>query len=172
MIMVKFKTIILKFNKKGEKTGWSYIEIPADIAQKIYPNNKKSFRVKGKLDNFAIEKTALLPMGEGAFILPMNGTIRKGIHKNHGAMVTVEMEIDKRPLKLNSDLLDCLADEPEGKKFFLSLAKSHQNYFSKWIESAKTDTTKAKRIAQTINAMCKKQNYGEMIRSNQKKNLA
>jgi len=166
--MVKFKTIILKFNKKGEKTGWSYIEIPADIAQKLCPENKKSFRVKGKLDNYKIEKVALLPMGEGSFILPMNASLRKGVRKNVGAMLNVEIEIDKRPLKLNQDLMDCLADEPAAKSFFTSLAKSHQNYFSKWIESAKTDETKAKRIAQTVDAMCKKQNFGEMMRENKK----
>lgn len=167
--MVKFKTIILKFDKKGEKTGWSYIEIPADIAQKLMPGNKKSFRIKGKLDNFPIEKTALLPVGEGAFILPLNAQLRKGIMKKHGAMLIVEIEVDKRALTINSDLMDCLADEPEAKKVFQSLAPSHQNYFSKWIESAKGEETRANRIALTVNAMLKKQNFGEMLRSHKKR---
>ena len=38
--MIKFTATILKFNEQGEKTGWTYIEIPADIAQQIKPNNK------------------------------------------------------------------------------------------------------------------------------------
>ena len=63
--MVKFTTAILKFDKKGEKTGWTYIVISADIARKLKPGNKKSFRVKGKLDHYSFAKTALLPMGEG-----------------------------------------------------------------------------------------------------------
>ena len=52
--MVTFKTIILKFGELGEKTGWTYISISIDIAQKLMPGNKKSFRVKGKLDEFKI----------------------------------------------------------------------------------------------------------------------
>lgn len=166
--MIRFKSLIQKFNKKGEKTGWSYIDIPADIAQKLSPGNKKSFRVKGKLDSFRIEKTSLLPMGDGNFILPINGSIRKGTGKRDGATLTIELEIDKKPIAIDTDFLDCLEEETEGKKFFLSLPKSHQNYFSKWIESAKTDTTKAKRIAMAINALCKKQGFAEMIRASKK----
>jgi hypothetical protein len=61
--MIEFKTIILQFGEQGEKTGWRYIEIPADIAQKLKPNNKKAFRVRGMLDSFIIEGFALMPMG-------------------------------------------------------------------------------------------------------------
>jgi hypothetical protein len=45
--MIKFTATLLKFDKQGEKTGWTYIEIPADLAQKLKPGNKKIFRVKG-----------------------------------------------------------------------------------------------------------------------------
>ena len=42
--MVCFSTIIKKFEEKGEKTGWTYIDIQAGIAQQLIPNNKKAFR--------------------------------------------------------------------------------------------------------------------------------
>ena len=71
--MIQFTTTIHKFEKQGEKTGWTYIEIPADIAQQIKPGNKKSFRVKGKLDNYKIAGVSLLPMGGGSFIMAING---------------------------------------------------------------------------------------------------
>ena len=44
--MIKFTATILKFDKQGEKTGWTYIIIPSEMAQQLYPGNKKSFRVK------------------------------------------------------------------------------------------------------------------------------
>ncbi len=37
-------------------------------------------------------------------------------------------------------------------------------------EAAKSEATKAKRIAMTITAMLKKQDFGTMIRENQQKN--
>ena len=163
--MITFTTIILKFAKKGEKTGWSYIEVPADVALKLKPGNKKSFRVKGKLDAYSFKGVALLPMGDSNFIMPLNATLRKGIRKKEGDMLKVLLEVDKSEIIFNPELMDCLADEPTALSFFKTLAKSHQHYFSKWIESAKTEPTKTKRIAQTVTAMLRKQSYGEMIRS-------
>ncbi|TAL59968.1 MAG: DUF1905 domain-containing protein, partial [Bacteroidetes bacterium] len=55
--MVKFTTVILRFDKKGEKTGWTYIAIPANVARKVKNGNKRSFRVKGKLNNYSFAKT-------------------------------------------------------------------------------------------------------------------
>jgi len=45
--MIQFIVTIHRFEKQGEKTGWTYIEIPVDIAEKLKPGSKKSFRVLG-----------------------------------------------------------------------------------------------------------------------------
>jgi uncharacterized protein YdeI (YjbR/CyaY-like superfamily) len=66
---------------------------------------------------------------------------------------------------LSLEFVECLNDEPRALDFFKTLPRGHQNYFSKWIESAKTENTKAKRIAQAVNALAKKQGYGEMLRA-------
>jgi Domain of unknown function (DUF1905)/Bacteriocin-protection, YdeI or OmpD-Associated len=163
--MIQFTTVILKFDNQGEKTGWTYIEIPADITQRIKPGNKKSFRVKGKLDNYAIKATALIPMGGGNFIMALNAGMRKAIGKRKGAMLKVQLQLDASPLQMNTELLECLEDEPKAKAFFSKLAPSHQKYYSNWIESAKTEPTRAKRIAQAINGFAKGMGYGELIRS-------
>ncbi|MDP9230886.1 MAG: YdeI/OmpD-associated family protein [Bacteroidota bacterium] len=163
--MVQFTTTILQFAKQGEKTGWTYIEIPAALAQKLKPDNKKSFRVKGCLDDYSIKHVALLPMGNGNFIMALNTTIRKGIRKRKGAKLNVQLEADDAPIKLSAEFMECLADEPKAKIFFSKLPKSHQHYFSKWIESAKTELTKAKRIAQSVNALSVNKGYGEMLRA-------
>lgn len=162
--MYSYTTTILKFGKQGEKSGWTYIEVPADVAQELLPGNKKSFRVKGKLDNYSIQGVALLPMGKGDFIMPLNLKMRKGFGKRYGAMLQVQLEVDVSAYILNADLMACLNDEPKALAFFKKLATSHQNYFSKWIDSAKTDATKAKRITQTVNALSKNQGFPEMMR--------
>jgi hypothetical protein len=163
--MVQFTATILQFAAQGEKTGWSYIEIPEAIAQKLKPGNKKSFRVKGKLDNHPIKNVALMPMGGGSFIMPINAEMRKGTGKRKGAMLKVQLQAEARQKPLSSELMDCLNDEPQALAFFKTLAPSHQRYFSTWIDSAKTEPTKAKRIAQSVNALAKGFGYGEMIRS-------
>jgi hypothetical protein len=164
--MVNFTTAIQKFAKKGEKTGWTYIEIPANVASILKPDNKQSFRVKGRLDDFTIKGVALLPMGEGNFIMALNATIQKGIKKRKGATLKVQIAVDDEPLQPNAGLMECLADEPDALAFFNQLPKGHQNYFTKWINSAKTEQTITKRIAMVITAFTHKQGFSEMIRAN------
>lgn len=166
--MVRFTATIHKFEKQGEKTGWSYIEIPADLAQKLLPGNKKAFRVKGRLDHFKISGVSTIPMGGGNFIIAINAAMRKGTGKKHGAMLQVQLEVDKTPYLVNPDFLECLADEPKAKQAFEAMPKSFQNYYSKWIDSAKTDATKTKRIAVAVNTLAAGLNFSEMIRSQKK----
>jgi len=79
--MIRFNAIIEKFSKQGEKTGWTYVLIPAAIAKQLNPDKKTSFRVKGKLDAHSIQGIALMPMGEGDYVLPLKAEIRKAIRK-------------------------------------------------------------------------------------------
>ena len=123
--MIRFTVTIDQFGEQGEKTGWTYIEIPADLAEKLKPGNKKSFRVKGKLDQYSIKSVALLPMGGGSFIMALNKTMRKGIRKNKGAMLKVQLEEDTQPYQLNKEFSACLKDEPGAEKFFGTLPRSH-----------------------------------------------
>jgi len=167
--MLEFTTIILQFAEQGEKTGWSYIEIPADMAQQLKPGNKQSFRIKGTLDALAVEGLAAMPMGEGNFILALKADIRKKLHKNAGAILQVRLEEDKDfKIDIPADLQECFDFEPEALEFFNTLAKSHRNYFIKWINDAKTSETRAKRIVNTINAMLRKWDYGKMGREMRK----
>jgi hypothetical protein len=167
--MVEFTTIILQFAEQGEKTGWTYIEIPADIAQQMKSGNKKSFRVRGMLDAFPVNGMALMPMGEGNFIMALKAEVRKGIHKNAGAMLQVRLEVDNDfKVEMPDDLQECFDFEPEAFEFYNSLAKSHREYFIKWINDAKTNETRAKRIVNTVNAMLRKWSYSEMIRAMRK----
>jgi hypothetical protein len=164
--MIRFEAILQQFASNGEKTGWTYIEISAAQAKKLKPDNKRSFRVKGKLDSYSYANIGLLPMGEGDFIMAINATIRKAIKKSRGAKVKVQMELDLSEKPLSTDLMECLGDEPKAIKKFNSLPPSHQKYFSNWIESAKTDSTKTKRITQSVIALAQGFGYSEMIRRN------
>lgn len=161
---VSLTSRLQKFEENGEKTGWTYIEIPADLAQELLPGNKKIFQVKGKIDAHPIEGASLLPMGKGNFILPVNATMRKGIRKKEGAMVEVQLQLDTKEYELNKELLDCLAEEPEALAHFRSLIPSRQRYFSKWVDAAKTDATKITRITRCIFGLQRKWDYGQTVR--------
>ncbi len=166
--MVKFTCIIEQFGAQGEKTGWTYIKVSAKVAQLIKPNNKKSFRVKGKLDDHEFTGVALLPMGGGDFIMALNANLRKQIRKRKGDKMNVQLEEDTKPILPPPALVECLNDEPEALDFFNKLAGSHRTYFIKWIDASKSEPTRIKRIGQVVNAMVKQQDFGQMVRANRK----
>jgi hypothetical protein len=163
--MIRFSTKILQFGSMGEKTGWTYIRVPAALAGQLMPGNKKSFRVKGKLDNYPIKHLALIPMGDGDFIMALNAALRKAIGKQKGAILRLELEVDSSTISPPKDLLDCLADEPQALAYFKSLPKSHQNYFGSWIKTAKTAGTRTRRIVCVVMAMTQRLSFAEMLRA-------
>lgn len=170
-MMVKFETVIKKFDKQGDKTGWSYVEVPKDIASKIKPGYKKSFRVKGTLDEVQINSKSLLPMGGGSFIIPIDASMRRALGKRKGALLKVSLTEDTRKPQINKTFLSCLEDDPDALEFFNSLPGSHRNYFSKWIENAKTEETKLNRIARAVVALSRKQGYPEMVKAGKEERL-
>ncbi|MCI0751750.1 MAG: YdeI/OmpD-associated family protein [Flammeovirgaceae bacterium] len=169
--MVSFNVQIQKFDKQGEKTGWTYIEISAAQAKKLNPGVKVSFRVKGTLDNYTIKQTALLPMGDGKFILPLKSDVRKALGKKQGDKLKVAIDLDESNFILSPDLMACLQDEPLALMAFKKLPGSHQKYYSNWVESAKTPITKTKRIVMAVTSLARKQSFAEMLRENKSKKI-
>ena len=170
-IMISFKATIQQNGSAKEKTGWSFIIIPASLAKKLVGNSRQAFRVKGHLDRYGLKQVAVMPLGDGTFMLPVNATMRKGLGKQRGDKIQVELEVEKQKPQLSRDLMAALNDEPEALQFFNTLTPSHRLYFSNWIESAKTRETKTRRIVQSVIALSDKKGYGEMIRENKKKTM-
>lgn len=166
---IEFTALIKQFGQAGEKTGWIHIIVPSNLAEQLMPSHKKSFRVKGSLDSYTIEQVAILPMGDGDFVLPINASMRKELKKGKGATVRVKLQVDNRPIRPPDEFIECLKDDPDATTFFNSLPKGHQNYFGKWIDSAKTEQTRTSRIALALNALSRKWRFPEMMR-NLKKN--
>lgn len=167
--MVVFTAFIKKFEKQGEKTGWTYVDIPAAIAAQLKADTKKSFRVKGKLDNLYIQRVALLPMGNGAFILALNAALRKGIKKSAGGTLKLQLEADDRNRELPAGFMECLADEPAALAQYNRLSKTHKGYFTIWLTSVKSDAARATRMAQAVTGLAKGYDFVQLVHSLKKK---
>lgn len=165
MQKVRFKSKLEKLGNMGEKTGWTIAEIPFEIAEKLNPNVKTSYRIKGTIDEILkISQKSILPMGEGNFILPFDAAMRKALKKSGGSEVVFDVEVDTGEFQYSVELIEALDYEDRAKDKFYSLPKSHQKYYSNWVESAKTIETKTRRIAMCVNGLAKGMEYGEMIR--------
>lgn len=148
--------LLEKFPGKG---GWTYTVIP-----EILPDKNAPFswvKVKGSIDGFEIRKYHLMPSGKGELILAVKAEIRKKIKKQAGDYVHIILYPDNEPLEIPEELLLCLQDDPEAKKFFDSLNEGEQHNYVKWIYSAKTEQTKVDRIAKALVRLSKSQKFTE-----------
>ena len=156
--LVDKKYLLEKFPCKG---GWVYAIIP-----EILPDKESPFswvRVKGSIDGFEINKYHLMPtgkeQGKGQLFLAVKSDIRKKIKKQEGDYVHIILYLDNDPLEVPEELLLCLQDDVEALQFFNSLNEDEQYNYVKWIYSAKTDETKADRIAKTLVKLSKHQKF-------------
>lgn len=159
--MITFKARI----EKSREQGWSYVLISKKLVAQLKPGAGVSFRVKGTLDAHAIEKTSVLPMGDGRFMLPINAAMRKAIGKQAGNSLVLSLTADDRKPTLSKALMACLKEDPEALQFFKTLSPFNQRYYSKWIDDAKTQPTKTKRLTITLLALGRHMKYGEMLRA-------
>ncbi len=164
-MLTKFSAEILKYGKKGEKTGWTYISLSKELANQIKSNNKKSFRVKGKLDAVPVKGLAVLPIGSGEFIISLNEIIRIKLRKKVGDIIACQLEGDvDYKVDIPADLHVLLREEQLMIDNFMKLLPSHRTYFINWINAAKTEITRTKRLSMTANAMYHGLTYPEMIK--------
>lgn len=168
--MIYLKAEIERFETNGEKTGWSYVFIPQEIADEIKPSCRIGFRVRGLIDGVMVNGMSVMPVKDSGFILPLNKPLRKSLRKEAGAVIELRLEFDADfKIEMPEDLEVCLAQEDDLLAYFLSMPKSHQNYFITWLNTAKTEPTRTKRLIMIVDAMAKKQDFGLMIRSNRQK---
>ena len=171
--MITFEVLIEKFEDKGEKTGWTYIYIPESLALQIKVGTRTSDRVKGFFDNTPVSGLAMVPMGEGDYIVALKGELRRKLRKKAGDMLLVSLEEHADfTIDMPADLEECLGDQPHLLDNFLKQPRSHQHYYFNWINSAKTDPTRAKRIAMTVNAMERGYDFGQMLREEKKNRVS
>ena len=141
----------LKLEKYPGKGGWTYARIPG-----VKPDPQNHFgwvRVKGFIDDHAINSYNLAPMGNGSLFLPVKKAIRKIIKKEAGDWVKVVLYRDNDPVHIPGELLECLRDEPEAHKTFHKLSETAKKQYIDWIYSAKTEKTRVERLAETVNRL-------------------
>ena len=148
--LVDREYLLEKYPGKG---GWTYTIIPEVLPDKHTPFGW--VKVKGSIDGYEIKNYNLQPTekGDNRLFLAVKAEIRKAIKKEAGDYVHVILYRDNSPLEIPEELIVCLKEEPETYERFLQLKKSEQRAFIDWIYSAKTDETKVKRIAATMDKL-------------------
>jgi len=140
--MKKFKAVLENYEGKLDI---AYISIPFDV-EKEY-GTRGQVKVNATFDGYSY-RGVLANMGTGCHIIGVRKDIRQAINKRVGdtVLVTIEKDDAERLVNMPSDLVKALSKNKKAKLFFDSLSFTNRKEYARWIDSAKKEETKHKRL--------------------------
>lgn len=111
---------------------------------------KGQVKVKATFDGVSY-RGSIANMGEGHMLLLRND-IRAAIGKSHGdtVSVTVQRDTEERVVEVPEVLKAKFKTHPKAEVFYNSLSYTNRKEYVRWIETAKREETKIKRLEKTI----------------------
>jgi Bacteriocin-protection, YdeI or OmpD-Associated/Domain of unknown function (DUF1905) len=88
----------------------------------------------------------------GEFLLGLNRAVRKEAMVKAGDTVKVELELDNAPreVEVPEALADALAGDSAARAAFEAMAYTHRKEYARWIEEAKRDETRQRRVTRAL----------------------
>ena len=143
---MRFHTTILQ----GDKTATG-IRIPDEVVESLGAGKRPPIKVT--IHGYTYRSTVAV-MG-GAYMVGVNADNREAAGVAGGDEVDVDIELDTEPrlVSVPADFAAALDAEPEARRTFDKLSNSNKGWHTLQIEGAKTDETRQRRIARSIDAL-------------------
>lgn len=143
---MRFHTTILQ----GDKTATG-IRIPDEIVEALGSGKRPAVRVT--INGFTYRSTVAV-MG-GKYMVGVSAENRAGARVAGGDEVDVDLELDTAPREVTvpPDFATALAAAPEARKTFDGLSYSNKSWHVLQIEGAKSDETRQRRIAKSVEVL-------------------
>lgn len=147
----KFDAVLIK----REGMNATFVEFPYDV--------EKEFGTKGRVKVYAtfdgVEyRGSLVKMGYHCHIVGVTQKIRKEMNKNPGDTVHAVLKEDTKPriVEVPEDFAELLKIHPEAGKLFDAMSYTHRKEYVGWIEGAKREETRKRRLQKSIGMMLDK----------------
>lgn len=128
----------------------AFVKFPFDT-EKLF-GTKGQVKIIATFDGIAEYQGSLANMGQGCHVLGLTKEIRKKINKTFGDTVNVELTKDtqERTIVIPNDAQALLDANRDAKEFFDTLSYTNRKEYIVWIESAKKEETRAKRLTEFV----------------------
>jgi hypothetical protein len=143
---MRFHTTILQAG--GTATG---IRIPDEIVESLGAGKRPPVRVT--INGYTYRNTVAVYGGE--YLVGVSAEHRAGAGVAGGDEVDVDIQLDTAPREVTvpADFAAAIAAEPEARRTFDGLSYSNKSWHVLQIEGAKTDETRQRRIAKSVEAL-------------------
>jgi hypothetical protein len=110
----------------------------------------KRFPVRATLNGYSW-RTTVTRMG-GEFMLGLSRAVRQQAGVESGDTVELELELDRSPreVAVPEELARALAADSAARATFERLSYSHRKEYARWINEAKREETRERRVNQTL----------------------
>jgi hypothetical protein len=143
---MRFHTTILQAG--GTATG---IRVPDEIVEGLGAGKRPPVRVT--INGYTYRNTIAVYGGE--YLVGVSAEHRAGAGVAGGDDVDVEIELDTAPREVSvpADFAAALEAEPNARRTFDGLSYSNKSWHVLQIEGAKTDETRQRRIARSVDSL-------------------
>ena len=128
--------------------GGAFVEVPFDV-ERIFGSKRP--KVKARIEGVPYRGT-LVRMGSECHLLLILKSIREQVGKTFGdeVKVSVELDIEERVVTIPLELKRAFKSDKDAKAAFEKLSYTHQREYITWINEAKKDETRHRRVLQTL----------------------
>jgi hypothetical protein len=143
------KRFAARLESVGPSGAWTYLTLPFDVETTF--GTRARLAVKGTINDYPFQ-SSVFPDGKGRHTLMVNKAMQRGAKAAPPEKVQVVLEPDTIPrmVAVPRDLKKLLARNRQAGEFFTGLAPSHQKAYVEWIESAKKDETRQRRLEKSV----------------------
>ncbi len=143
---MRFRTTILK--NEGTATG---IEVPAEVVESLGKGKRPPITVT--INGFTYRNT--IAVYGDTYMVGISAENRAGAGVAGGDEVDVDIELDTEPrmVTVPADFAAALDAEPDARRTFESLSYSNKSWHVLQVDGAKTDETRQRRIAKSVEAL-------------------
>jgi hypothetical protein len=133
--------------------GGAFVEVPFDV-EKAFGSKKP--RVKAVIGGVPYRGT-LVRMGTECHLLLIIKSIREQVGRTFGdeVKVSVELDVEERVITDPAALMRAFRSDKEAKAAFERLSYTHKKEYVTWIEGAKREETRARRVSKTLEELKK-----------------
>jgi hypothetical protein len=140
----------LKFSSTLVARGPAAAVVLDDATVATVGEGAKRFPVRATVNGYTWCSSVTRMRGE--FLLGLNREVREAAGVQAGDVVEVQLELDEAPreVAVPPALAEAFEGDAAARTIFDALAYTHRKEFARWIEEAKREETRQRRVAQAL----------------------
>jgi len=142
----------IKLEKPQGVGTWTFFVAPFKV-EKVF-GSKARVKVKGTI-NGVLFRSSLFPRGDGTHYMVVNKSLREKtcIGPGDSVHITLEIDTEERVVQVPENFEKALKENKIAKAAFEKSSYTHKKEYVEWIEDAKQEETRKRRIEKAISKL-------------------